>query len=157
MIYIPKVKEEVITPPPSPEKVFIKQEPQENYMYSLSQNVASAKSNMGSSYAAKEMSPIVTPKLEPGLNNLYPSANEFPSGSNKIQTEKTVTSQAEVIGQQTELSEGQGDKVEVQEGEMSRSEVEIMEESDSDREGTLTPGPVPTPCNKEILRSKSAM
>lgn len=153
VISVPKVKEEVVTPPPSPGKVFIKQEPDENFMLGSSQNVASAKSSMDSFAATKDMGPLVTPKLEPGLNNSYPSANEFPSGSNKVQTESTLTSQAEVIGH-TEHSEGQGSK-ESQEGE--RSEVEIMEDSDSDREGTLTPGPVPTPCNKEILRSKSAM
>ncbi|XP_045161387.2 arginine-glutamic acid dipeptide repeats protein-like isoform X3 [Mercenaria mercenaria] len=154
VISVPKVKEEVVTPPRSPEKVFIKQEPEDSFMLNTSQNVASAKSNMDSFAATKEMGPIVTPKLEPGLNNPYPSANEFPSGSNKIQTESTLTSQAEVLGH-TEHSESQGEKVEGQESE--RSEVEVMEDSDSDREGTLTPGPVPTPCNKEVLRSKTAI
>lgn len=156
VISVPKVKEEVVTPPPSSEKIFIKQEPQDNFMLNSSQNVASAKPNMDSYAAKKDMGPILTPKLEPGLSNPYPSANEFPSGSNnsKIHTESTLTSQAEVIGH-TDHREGQGDKVECQ--EIERPEVEIMEDSDSDREGTLTPGPVPTPCNKEILRSKTAM
>ncbi|PVD36915.1 hypothetical protein C0Q70_03908 [Pomacea canaliculata] len=35
--------------------------------------------------------------------------------------------------------------------------VEEVEDSDSDREGTTTPGPNPTPCNKEVLKSHSAV
>ncbi|KAL4221663.1 hypothetical protein ACF0H5_019920 [Mactra antiquata] len=157
VISVSKVKEEVVSPPPSPSKVFIKQEPQDNFMLNSSHNIASTKAAGMDSYSVRDnpvMTPMVTPKIEPGLNNPYSSASEFPSGSNQIQTETPLTSQAEVRGH-TELSEGHSKKVEGQESD--KSEVEIMDESDSDREGTTTPGPVPTPCNKEILRSKHAI
>lgn len=157
VIPVSKVKEEIISPPPSPSKVFIKQEPQDNFMLNPSHNVASSKAGGMDSFGVRDIpvvAPLVTPKIEPGLNNPYSSASEFPSGSNQIQTEAPLTSQAEVRGH-SELGEGRAKKSEGQ--ECDKSEVEIMEDSDSDREGTTTPGPVPTPCNKEILRSKSAM
>ena len=34
---------------------------------------------------------------------------------------------------------------------------EVVDDSDSDREGSTTPGPSPTPCNKEVYHSKSAL
>ncbi|XP_063409442.1 arginine-glutamic acid dipeptide repeats protein-like isoform X4 [Mytilus trossulus] len=47
-----------------------------------------------------------------------------------------------------------------EQGKIEQSEpvVEVMEEeTDSDREGTLTPGPEPTKCNVEVHRSKAAI
>ncbi|XP_076087373.1 uncharacterized protein LOC143057830 isoform X4 [Mytilus galloprovincialis] len=52
------------------------------------------------------------------------------------------------------------ERVDSEQGKIEQSEpvVEVMEEeTDSDREGTLTPGPEPTKCNVEVHRSKAAI
>ncbi|CAC5356968.1 RERE [Mytilus coruscus] len=52
------------------------------------------------------------------------------------------------------------ERVESEQGKVEQSEpaVEVMEEeTDSDREGTLTPGPEPTKCNEEVHKSKAAI
>ncbi|XP_052821101.1 arginine-glutamic acid dipeptide repeats protein-like isoform X2 [Mya arenaria] len=164
----PRIKEEVITPPPSPIKVSIKQEPIDSldFMSSLAQNVGNSETKPGLDRfsANKDMcSPLLTPKLEPMVVNsqfsgssssYHPPPLHSSNHSNADQPRADMTLQAEVKVQQ-EQGESQGREKGQVEGE--RSEVEFEEESDSDREGTLTPGPVPTPCNKEILRSKSAI
>lgn len=155
VISVPKIKEEVISPPQSPQKVAIKQEPREsiNFMSNIDQNVASAKPN-SESYAAKDLCPLVTPKIEPGLGNPFPSSADFSSSVNQGQTDMTLSSQAQVKGHSEEKSEG--DKGERSlEGE--RSEVEVMSDSDTENRGTPSPGPDPTPCNIEIHRTTSAM
>ena len=90
----------------------------------------------------KEPFELVSPKIEPVQSNSVCVSEANTSQTETDTINSAVTSQAEV-------------KVE---GEGVLPDVEIMEEeSESDREGTLTPGPVPTPCNKEIHRSKSAV
>ena len=166
----PKVKEEVQTPPPSPKPtVMIKQEPRESvtFMPQASSSVASASSS--DSYAAeRKQFQLLTPKPEPGLmspssTNPAPMVSlnipqELNSRPNPLPSDLSMTSRAEVKGQTEILSDVKGHLGESRESDRPKSvELEIMDESDSDHEGTLTPGPVPTPCNKEILRSKSAM
>ena len=90
----------------------------------------------------KEPVELLTPKLEPVQSNSVSISDANLSQAETGPINSSVTSQAEVKS----------------EGQVEQPDVEIMEEeSESDREGTLTPGPVPTPCNKEIHRSKSAM
>ena len=162
VISLPKVKEEVITPPQSPKKVSIKQEPRDSvdFMSNNDRNVASA--NVASaksvdSFSVKDvMCPLVTPKLEPGT--LYSSAATFTSSSsssssNQGQVDMTLTSQAQVKGH----GESEGEKSE-RSLEGDKSEPDVWEE-DSEPEmcGTPPPEPEPTPCNVEIHRTASAM
>ncbi|XP_052284334.1 arginine-glutamic acid dipeptide repeats protein-like isoform X2 [Dreissena polymorpha] len=170
VITVAKVKEEAITPPQSPKRISIKQEPVEpvNLMSNICKNggeSVNTKSSMDG-LIAKDMCSLVTPKVEPGLNTPYPPAAKdysvasSSSAANRTHTNSAaMTLQAEVKGR-VDPVEVQKVKVEVAQlvpiTQTERSEVDV-EDSDSDREGTLTPGPVPTPCNKEILRSKTAI
>lgn len=156
VISVPKIKEERLSPPVSPKNLSIKQEPSDsvNFMSNIEHNVASAKSVM-ENFSAKEICPLVTPKVEPGFGNPFPSSASYSSSANQGQIDMTLTSQAEVKGH-SDKSDSQGDKGERSvEGE--RSEVEVMDDSDPEMCGTPPPEPDPTPCNIEIRRTTSAM
>lgn len=153
VISLPKVKEEVLSPPQSPKKVTIKQEPRDSvsFMSNSDQNVVSARPMDG--FSVKDICPLVTPKIEPGT--AYPSSIDYSTSSNQGQIDMTLTPQAQVKGL-SQKSEGDTEKGErSQDGD--RSEVEVMSDSEPEMCGTPPPEPDPIPCNIEIRRTASAM
>ncbi|KAK3581384.1 hypothetical protein CHS0354_016232 [Potamilus streckersoni] len=145
------IKQEPESPCASPNPESVKQEPQDYSDFEaassniLSQREISLSCSMNNS--SSTVSPYklnVIPKTEPVQfeSTVEPTVNNL---SNPDQTETDHS-----ISQETEVREQVGTEV-------SEEIPEMEEEIDSDREGTLTPGPVPTACNREIHRSKSAI
>ncbi|KAL3861507.1 hypothetical protein ACJMK2_007536 [Sinanodonta woodiana] len=145
------IKQEPESPCVSPNPVSVKQEPQDYSDFQtsssdiLSQREISLSCSMNNS--SSTVSPYklnVIPKTEPVQleSTVEPAVNNL---SNPDQTETDHS-----LSQEPEVKEQVGTEVIAEIPEME-------EEIDSDREGTLTPGPVPTACNREIHRSKSAI
>lgn len=133
------IKQEPHSPPVSP-----KQEVKKDSGYSLPNSVLID--------SAKDTVIKTEPLLD--LSKLTPSSMDTPSILSLHN--KTCDSQVTIKTESTPVDvQGEPSIVKI---EKSESVIEVMEEeTDSDREGSITPGPEPTKCSVDVHKSKAAM
>jgi hypothetical protein len=133
------IKQEPHSPPVSP-----KQEVKKDSGYSLPNSVLID--------SAKDTVIKTEPLLD--LSKLTPSSMDSSSILNLHN--KTCDSQVTIKTESTPVDvQGEPSIVKM---EKSESVIEVMEEeTDSDREGSITPGPEPTKCSVDVHKSKAAM